>query len=290
MLTLLTRLEDTERIDAFLATVIAGGHHEKRDNAAIFGALRLFPPDQAAALLKRIVVGTAATSLDACGDLLARAVAASADGATGLLGAAAELVQALPGDPSRAPPRHPWQRAPGLQPDLVVDLFNAVGRMNETLAERAANHMLAWPKTYGLDTVLVPAIRQMIGSVMIKDCTAVQRLRIACVAHLCDRVAKPLEAPRDWRRAAKLGCQCPHCGELSRFLADPERETWTLKAAEAARRHVEQTIRKARCDLDVATHRRGSPHSLVCTKNQASYDRRAKQRTQDLVDLQRFEG
>ena len=33
------------------------------------------------------------------------------------------------------------------------------------------------------------------------------------------------------------------------------------------------------------TDRRGRPYSLVCTKNQASYERRAKQRRQDLKDL-----
>src|SRR5438105_8063382 len=34
--------------------------------------------------------------------------------------------------------------------------------------------------------------------------------------------------------------------------------------------------------------RRGSPYSLMCTKNQASYDRRAAQREQDLKDLARL--
>ena len=62
-----------------------------------------------------------------------------------------------------------------------------------------------------------------------------------------------------------------------------------FKAAEVARGHLEQTIRNARCDLDVTTDRRGRPYSLVCTKNQASYDRRAKQRRQDVADLEQFE-
>jgi hypothetical protein len=125
---------------------------------------------------------------------------------------------------------------------------------------------------------------------MIKDGTAVQRLRIACLGHLRARVAEPLEAPRDWRRASNFACRCPHCGELSSFLADSERKTWILKAAEAVRGHVEGTIRKARCDLDVMTDRRGRPYGLVCTKNQASYDRRVKQRNQDLANLKLLEG
>jgi hypothetical protein len=94
-----------------------------------------------------------------------------------------------------------------------------------------------------------------------------------------------LEAPRDWSRANDIACRCARCADLGRFLADPVRKAWTLKAATDARDHVERTIRDARCDLDVATDRRGRPYSLVCTKNQASYDRRAKQRQEDLENL-----
>jgi 2-oxoglutarate-Fe(II)-dependent oxygenase superfamily protein len=287
MLTLLTRLADTERIDEFADSVIAGGRHEKGDGEAILGALRLLSQDRAAALLKCIVTGTAATSLGACGDLLAHAVRALP--VTSLVGAATVMVELLPGDPSRAPPQDPWRSDPSVQSSFVIDLFNTVGLVDETLAMRAADHVLAWPKTYGLDTVLVPAVRQLIESVMIKDGT-VQRLRIACLGHLRARVAEPLEAPRDWRRASNLACRCSHCGELNSFLADPERKTWTLKAAEAARGHVEGTIRKARCDLDVVTDRHGRPYSLICSKNQASYDRRVKQRSQDLENLKLLEG
>jgi hypothetical protein len=77
---------------------------------------------------------------------------------------------------------------------------------------------------------------------------------------------------------------------LSQFLADPAQKEWVLRAAAAQRAHVESTIKTAGCDLDMTTVRRGSPHSLVCTKNQASYERRVKQRENDLVDIQRLEG
>ena len=58
-----------------------------------------------------------------------------------------------------------------------------------------------------------------------------------------------------------------------------------LTAIHSARSHVEGTIRNARCDVDSSTDRRGRPYSLVCTKNQANYDRRLKQRREDLADL-----
>jgi hypothetical protein len=125
---------------------------------------------------------------------------------------------------------------------------------------------------------------------MIKGMAAAQRLRAACVQHLQTRIAEPLEAPKDWSRASSLGCRCPDCSELARYLGDPERKTWVFKAAASARGHVEDTIRKARCDVDVTTDCRGRPYGLVCAKNQASYDRRVKQRRKDLADLDALAG
>jgi hypothetical protein len=67
-------------------------------------------------------------------------------------------------------------------------------------------------------------------------------------------------------------------------------ETWTLKAAQQFRSHVEGEIRTAHADLDVRPERRGSPHGLVCRKNSASYERRVAQRRQDLADIAIMKG
>jgi predicted 2-oxoglutarate/Fe(II)-dependent dioxygenase YbiX len=290
MLALLTRLQDCDLIRAFLAAVIAGGRHAKRDNEAAVDALHLFSPDEIAAILERIVATNAVNSLEACGDLLARATVAFPDGKTSLGGPARALVAALPGDPARAQPRAPWQEPrPRVKSSFVVDLFTALETVDETLAERAASHVLAWPKTYGLDAVLVPALRHLVGMEVTKHSAALWRLRGACVAHLRARAAEPLEAPKDWRRTNKLACRCADCTELAGFLSDPVCRRWMFKSPEVARSHLQETIRRAGCDLDVTTDRRGRPYSLVCTKNQASYDRRARQRSQDLADLEQFE-
>jgi hypothetical protein len=94
-----------------------------------------------------------------------------------------------------------------------------------------------------------------------------------------------LEAPQDWTRPSGIGCQCQHCTEFSRFLADAAAKSWTLRAAQQIRTHVENEIRRANADVDTRTERRGSPHSLISVKNQASYERRVTQRKQDLADL-----
>jgi hypothetical protein len=70
----------------------------------------------------------------------------------------------------------------------------------------------------------------------------------------------------------------------------PDQQRWRLKAVQHRRTHVEQIVRSAECDLDLATERRGSPHTLVATKNRASYERRAKQRRQDLEHVSALGG
>ena len=288
MLASLTRLADLDRIDALVVAMTANGTYAKTDNPPLIAALCLFSPERAGALLTRHVTRTAANSFGACGDLLARAIAAFPDHLRALRPTLEELIDGLPGDPSRRPPRESWQRGTSVNAAFVVDVFRAVADIDHTLSARAAEHMFTWPAAYGLDAILIPALREMVKSPAVMRCDGVQRLRAACLRHLQSRVAQPLEAPTDWRRESKVGCKCEHCTELRRFLADPARPSWTLKAVELKRRHVEDTIKRARADLDVRTERKGSPHGLVCTKNQASYDRRAEQRKRDLVDLARL--
>ena len=110
----------------------------------------------------------------------------------------------------------------------------------------------------------------------------VKALREAALAHLEARIALPLEPPPDWMRTGSIACQCAHCRALSRFLAAADEPVWQFKANEVDRQHVAHSIQRAQCDLDLATNKRGRPYTLVCTKNQASYQRRVRQREQDL--------
>jgi hypothetical protein len=288
MLTLLTRLEDLPRIEGLLAKIAAAGGYDKQDNDAIISALARLSLEKRAAIVERLIAATAEKSLSACGDLLMRAVPVLANGRnTDFVDAAVRLVEALPGDPARPAVPDMWRQGRGVDLGFIVDLLTALGQIDEALAGRATDHILAWPGTYRCDAVLVPAIRKLVG--MSSGSAAVRRLRPVCLDHLRARIAQPLEAPKDWRRASALACSCRHCAELGRFLADPERRMWIFKAAEGEWAHVEGTITRARCDLDLTTDKRGRPYTLVCTKNQPSYDRRAEERKQDLENLARLD-
>nr|WP_294548771.1 2OG-Fe(II) oxygenase [uncultured Rhodopila sp.] len=282
LLTALTRLGDTDGISGFLCRVAgAGKGYARRDNPAVIAALELFAPDRAAELVAMIVAANAGQRFAACADLLARAALSPKEN-TALAKAAASLLGAMPRGAAAAKLREWSWRGDKVDPAFVADMLTALSAIDAALADQAVAAMLDDPKLYDFDTVLVPAAAYKLGAAA--NLPAVARLRAACLAHVRARIALPLAPPPDWKRASTVGCRCARCGELSRFLADATQQTWTYRAVEADRGHVAETIRTAACDLDTITEKKGRPYSLICTKNQATHERRVTQRQQDLRD------
>jgi hypothetical protein len=291
MLGALTRLGAADRIEALFDRIAARGGTAKDNNAVMADALARLTRERQLAVIERLFAATAATSLGACVNLLLRVVTASPPALVAdLAGAATLLIEALPGD--QAPPVAAWpgQRPSPVDPDLVVDLVIALVALDASLAGLAVDRLLAAPNSFGFDAVLVPAASVLIGVPGPSRAPAFERLRTACLNHLRARIALPLEPPKDWRRRHDLPCACADCTDLSRFLADPADQRWVFKAATPRREHLERTIRTARCDVDTVTTTQGRPYSLVCTKNQASYQRQVTQRARDRVDLKQLEG
>jgi hypothetical protein len=291
MLSQLVRLQDREHIESMLTDVVAACAYAAGDNAALVQALKLLPAYRVGTLLLAVVQGNADLHIGGCADLLARAAAVSAWRGQ-LVGAAQALLDAMPGDPAR--PQSPvdaWRREradAGVVHDTLRALAAAGHASLSALAEQAVTHWLAWPKTYGMDAVIVPALRRLAERPALLNRPACLRLRAAALDHLRARCSLDLAPPADWRREARLSCRCEHCLALGRFMQSADQEAWRFKAREAERRHVEDSIRQGRCDVDCSTERKGSPHVLVCTKNQASYKRRVAQRRADLDDLTRL--
>jgi predicted 2-oxoglutarate/Fe(II)-dependent dioxygenase YbiX len=286
MLGLLARLGDTSLAESMFDKLMRQRGHDKADNPALLEALSLLLDDHSAEWLRKIVVASGLEALAACCALLANALDGSfAKTPKSLLAAGQALVGHLPGDPASAP-KDQWDRPRVANADAVcvADLVGVVDRIDAGLAKRTADHILAWPRHFDPDHIVVPAIKKLLTSRRPSG-TAFDALHAACVAHLQSRIAEPLEAPQDWTRPSGIGCKCQYCADLSKFLADPGRESWALRAAQQIRTHVEDAIRRASADLDTETLRKGSPHSLIAVKNQDSYKRRVAQRKQDLADL-----
>jgi predicted 2-oxoglutarate/Fe(II)-dependent dioxygenase YbiX len=286
LLVALTRLGDTRRIAQFLTRVVGTGiGYAKRDNPAIIAALALFPAEEAATMVATIVTGNAAKRFGSCADLLAHCVTGPTwPRVPDLRDAAVTLIALMPGN-SAAAAKH--ARTPGrdtIDASFVADLLVGLGQIDPQLGDQALTQILKHHRAYDLDAVLVPAARDKLRALETAGQPTVVRLRAACLAHLRARIALPLAPPLDWKRSSTVGCRCRYCGDLSGFLADPTRQTWTLRAAAPDRSHVESTILNAKCDLDTKTEQRGRPYSLICAKNQASYKLKLKQRKKDLKD------
>ena len=102
---------------------------------------------------------------------------------------------------------------------------------------------------------------------------------------LLTRTAAPPEQPRDWVIETRLACDCANCARLQAFCADPEATTVRFRMRQDLRAHVESTIRIRQPDIDCETERKGSPHTLICTKNRATYERRCAAYAEDIANM-----
>jgi hypothetical protein len=292
MLSSLTQLHDTVHADTFLSVIAAKGLYHGSENEAVTRAFGLLSPERTAELMGQIISGNAQMMPGACAGLLAQ----TSDGTQPacppalLHPVATVLVETLLGQRASASRAACLRWPDPIKPALIVDLLTALDRIDSpSLAGRVVEHVLGNPASFGMDAIIVPAVLGLTEWAPTANVASVQRLRAACLAHLHDRIAEPLEPPADFARVNTISCRCVHCAELGRFLVDPGRKEWALKAAQHFRSHVESAIRQHGCDLDCATRRVGSPHSLICTKNQASYERRVRQRKDDLRNVERLD-
>jgi hypothetical protein len=102
---------------------------------------------------------------------------------------------------------------------------------------------------------------------------------------LLKRSELPPEPPKDWRQQARLSCSCADCRELQAFVADPAEQVHRFRVRKDRRQHLHQQIERHGLDMTHATERRGSPQTLVCTKDRRSYQRRCEQYRQDIAAM-----
>ena len=252
MLAVLVQLDDVEHIEGLLTRIAARGGFASDDAAIIPEALTRLARERALALLECLCAAAASSSLAACANLLVRCTAMSSlKPVACLAGAAVPLIEALP--VTFKAPEYPGEVPGRPEPAVVIDLLNALIKIDESLAGRAAGIIIAKPEIYALDTVLVPSVIALVTQSKELRSPALERLRTACLDHLRARINEPLAPPEDWRRQSDFPCTCQDCRELKRFLGDPKIEMWEFRAAENRRRHVEASIRRGNCDVDTTT-------------------------------------
>lgn len=149
-------------------------------------------------------------------------------------------------------------------------------------------HVLATPKRYPLTTTQIAALtslRPWLTKTLTQPCAPLTAWLALCRERLETLTAKEPTAPKNFLRAAKIDCKCNDCTELKRFLEDPRASVHRFSVRQDRRNHLASTIHNSHCDLDLQTDKRGSPQTLVCTKNQASFHKKTKKYQQDQEHL-----
>jgi len=104
----------------------------------------------------------------------------------------------------------------------------------------------------------------------------------ALYRHVVDALERMLattpRASDDWSIDFPLRCKCELCATLRTFLRDRGRVEQAWPLAEARRQHVQNVIGSHRLPVTYVTSRRGSPYSLVVTKQPALFDHEAASR------------
>lgn len=285
----LDALVDLQAIDliqqAVQKIVITRQMYVLADNPSLVRSLALLPASTAIALINTLVEQNATKHWLACGDLLCAVYSPYAVHQTesGFWQAANALVTTVGTSAATAINMAYASRAlAGLAPDTLVATISGVAQVSEELGKRLVDRLLALPALFAMDTVLIPSV---LCAETTSHCprAVVSYFNQGCLAYLTTQIATPLQPPSDWARAADFTCATKDadCMALQTFLRDPQQAVWEFKAIQERRTKLENIANHAKIDADCETIRRGSPHTLRITKNQASYSRKVAQRQLD---------
>lgn len=180
---------------------------------------------------------------------------------------------------------HDWRASKVNRAEVLAGLIRSLIATGQAeLLQRFVVHALANPKKYLLESAHVPALTK-VAPWLEKEVkvppAGLSHWIATCRERLESLTASPPPEPTDFRRSATIKCTCGDCGELKRFLEDPQESVHRFSVRQDRRSHLEHAIRDNKCDLDFKTERNRSPHTLVCTKNKASYQEKLKKYHED---------
>jgi hypothetical protein len=182
-----------------------------------------------------------------------------------------------------------WRASRIKRAEVLAGLTRSlIAAEQEKLLSRLVKHALSKPDTYLLISAhleALTALQPWLKKNLHGPSPALSHWLAFCAQQLEALTAQEPQPPADFRRDAPSRCKCADCAELKRFLENPYESEHRFRAIEHRRRHLEQEIRGHHCDLDLRTERKGSPHTLVCTKNTASYMARLDKFHQDQIHL-----
>ncbi len=294
MLRLLTELGDAALLAKFVAEVVTRDY-DGSENAALVASARLLGAEKTAALFSglmqrhmRLLHGYCIVLLRALAS--GRGTSIKLEWLTALRQIAGTAVGKL-GEVGEKQAENEWldwrvaERARAVDAALVTDLLDVLGELDAPVLRVAAvEQFAARPEVFDPVAILVPALAKIH-----QWDAAVYGLWAHSAEFLLRRSGHPPESPKDWRQDVKLSCACADCRELRAFTLDPVEQTHRFRVRQDRRQHLHQQIEKHSLDMTHVTDRKGSPQTLVCTKDRRSYKRRCEQYRKDIAALTSLE-
>ncbi len=285
----LHHLKDIVLIDAAIDSIAVNDNYHQDINTALVQSSELLKLPRTLELLEAIITNNATSNPGACCQLLYEFSSAAfmSENTQQLKPAAGLLIKNLP-DNSKPLTQNRYHQTSTVDDIMVIELIKALIRIDITLVESAVKKILSSPETYSMDQVLVPSAVHLCRKEQLLP--VLHPLFVSVQTHLSNRIAQMIDPPSDWKRASKVSCSCKDCKDLSHFLSNSSEKIWQFKAGEAKRSHLYNTIISNHCDVDCTTSKKGRPYTLVCIKNQASYNNRVTQHQKDLKNIAEIKG
>ena len=167
--------------------------------------------------------------------------------------------------------------------EAVRDLFllaRPLGLADESMA--AARAIGDHPKIVTPGRMLPAALEGMHEDEALARSPAYALLSRKAADFLLGRSSDVPSEPNDWKMTVEIPCDCEDCSRLRAFCRDPEKQVGRFSVRKDRRKHLHRTIDGYGLDIDHVTERRGSPFTLVCTKNRKGYRRRLAEYAEDL--------
>jgi hypothetical protein len=291
-LRLLNQLGDPTLLEEFLAGVVTRDY-DGSENAVLVAAAPLLGPPVTARCLTELVRLKMPALPGHCVDLLQALNAVPAfklEAKQEWLKALREVANAAVSQLDAIAKSQPMNAWPDYQligktrpvdALLVANLLAVLGELDApALRSAAAGKFAARPDVFDPVTVLVPAL----GLVQTRE-AAVAQLWDHCAAFLLKRSGQPPTAPTDWRQDVQIACKCADCRELQAFAREAGEQTHRFRVRLDRRQHLHQQIEAHKLDMTHVTERKGSPQTLVCTKDRRSYQQRCDQYRKDIAAL-----
>lgn len=288
MLGLLTSLQAADLVETFIRETVTASY-DGTENAALTAAAGVLDGEVATALYAELVTARMAAHPVECAELL-RALGGVPSLQIEPIARAAVAVLEKIGKPVKPEAWQPMGRSRrrAMAPEFVADLFAGLRRVaGGELCEETAEKLLARPNVFGPVALLTPALELLCAGAEREPAVerAMRRLWAGAAAILLGRSETAPPAPTDWRQQAEIDCKCEDCAKLQAFAIDPEEQVVRFRVNADRRGHLHRAIDQHKLAMTHVTERKGSPQTLVCTKDRREYAARMKEYRSEIAAM-----